>query len=177
MSDSEHLEKDSAAVNKLKDLLRDIPVCMFVTHLENDQVTSRPMTTAKIDDDGNVWFFANMFGETVVEESNDNSVYLVYAHPGHNTYVHITGYAHIVLDREKIEALWNPLMKAWYPGGIDDPKLCLLKVITEEAKYWNASSNKMVIFFNMLKAIARKDEYHDGETGKLNLNDSARTAL
>ena len=177
MNHSEHLEKDSAAVTKLKDLLSDIPVCMFVTHLENDQVTSRPMTTAKIDDDGNVWFFANMFGETVVEESNDNSVYLVYAHPGRNTYVHITGYAHVVWDREKIEALWNPLLKAWYPGGVDDPRLCLLKVITEEARYWNASSNKMVIFFNMLKAIARKDEYHEGETGKLNLNDSSRTAL
>jgi general stress protein 26 len=171
--DEQHLEKDSAAVSKLRALLNDIPVCMFATHNEYNQVTSRPMTTVKIDDDGNIWFFANMFGETLVDESNDNSVYLIYAHPGLNTYVHITGYANVILDREKIESLWNPMMKAWYPGGVDDPKLCLLKIITEEARYWNASSNKMVVFFNMLKAIVKKEQYHEGETGKLNLNESS----
>jgi general stress protein 26 len=172
MQGEQHLEKDSVAVSKLRELLGDIPVCMFATHQEH-QITSRPMTTVNIDDDGNIWFFASMFGETLVEESNDNSVYLIYSHPGLNKYIHITGYANIILDRDKIESLWNPLMTAWYPGGVDDPKLCLLKIITEEARYWNSSSNKMVVFFNMLKAILRKEEYQEGEAGTLNLNQSS----
>jgi general stress protein 26 len=177
MEDHHHLEKNSEAISTLRELLKDIPVCMFATHQENNQVVSRPMTTVNIDDDGNIWFFANMFGETLVDESNDNSVYLIYAHPGLNKYIHISGYANVILDRDKIESLWNPFIKAWYPGGVDDPKLCLLKVITEEARYWHSASNKMVVFFNMLKAIAKKETYHEGEHGKLNLNDSPRIVL
>jgi general stress protein 26 len=99
-------------------------------------------------------------------------VYLIYAHPGEQKYVHITGYANVILDHDLIEKHWNPLLTAWYPGGMDDPKLCLVKVITEEARYWDSSSNKMVVFFNMLKAIVKKETFQQGEVGRLNLNEA-----
>ena len=41
------------------------------------------------------------------------------------------------------------------------------KVTLKEASYWNASSNKMINFFNILKAIATKEVYHDGEHGTM----------
>jgi hypothetical protein len=53
---------------------------------------------------------------------------------------------------------------------MDDPKLCLIKVTTEDAYFWNSHSSKMVVYFKMLKAIANKERYEEQDSGKLKLN-------
>jgi general stress protein 26 len=82
----------------------------------------------------------------------------------------VKGTCTVVVDRARINELWTPTLKAWFPEGADDPKLCLLKVITDGAYYWNHSSSKMSVFFSMLKAIAKKEKIESGEVGKLNLS-------
>ena len=72
--------------------------------------------------------------------------------------------------KKQIQELWNPILKAWFPLGMDDPKLCLIKVTTEDAHYWNSHSSKMVVYFKMLKAIANKERYEEKDAGKLKLN-------
>jgi general stress protein 26 len=76
----------------------------------------------------------------------------------------------VVTERQKIEELWSPVVKAWFPGGVTDPALCLLKVATEEASYRDGSSNKFVVFYNMLKAIAKGETPDNGQFGELNLD-------
>jgi len=61
-------------------------------------------------------------------------------------------------------------MAAWFPHGLDDPKLCLVKVMTQEADFWNNSSSKVVVGFNILKAMVTGNKYNEGEKGKLTLN-------
>lgn len=157
------------AVKKFRDLVQDVNVCMFTTIDDKDQLFSRPMSTVQIDSDGNAWFFTNEFSETIQEVSKDNRVYLIYSHPGRNVYVTVKGTCSVIVNRKKIDELWNPILKAWFPGGKDDPKLCLVKVTTEEAEYWNSNSSKMAVYFKMLKAIANKEKYSEGETGRLKL--------
>ncbi len=157
------------AVDKLQSLIKDVNVCMFTTVDNEGVVSTRPLTTIDVDGEGNIWFFTNEFGEKILEESYDNSAYLIYSHPGANTYLYVKGTSNLIVDRSKIEEHWKPMLKAWFPQGIDDPKLCLIKVITEEAKYWNSTSSKMVVFYNIVKAIAKKEKYEEGEVGKLNL--------
>jgi general stress protein 26 len=163
-------KSNSEAIEKLRDLVEDVTICMFTTIDNQGIVTTRPLTTINTDDEGNLWFFTNEFGEKILDNSYDNTVYLIYSHPGANTYLYIKGNSHIIIDRNKIEELWKPMLKAWFPSGMDDPKLCLIKVITEEAKYWNSTSNKMVVFYQMVKAIAKKEKYDEGEVGMLDLN-------
>ena len=69
------------AIKKFKDLVHDVNICMFTTIDDHNRLFSRPMSTAKIDEDGNAWFFTNEFSEKIQEVSRDNSVYLIYAHP------------------------------------------------------------------------------------------------
>ncbi|HUR11913.1 MAG TPA: pyridoxamine 5'-phosphate oxidase family protein [Flavitalea sp.] len=157
------------AIEKFRQLIEDVNVCMFTTQDDSHQIFSRPMSTVEVDDDGNAWFFTNEFSEKINELSKDNSVYLIYSHPGKNVYVTVKGTCSIILDKKKIEELWNPLLKAWFPAGTDDPKLCLVKVVTEDAHYWNSNSSKMIVYFKMLKAIANREQYKQGETGKLTL--------
>ncbi len=163
-------EDHSQAIEKLRDLVKKVPVCMFTTVDNEGEVTSRPMTTIDVDNEGNFWFFTNEFGEKLLNESYDNGAYLIYSHPGVNTYVNIKGISNVIIDKNKIEALWKPMLKAWFPLGTNDPKLCLIKVITEEAKFWNSTSNKMVVLYNIVKAIASKEKYEEGEVGTLKLS-------
>jgi general stress protein 26 len=158
------------AIPKFRELAGEVNVCMFTTIDDHNNIFSRPMSTVKIDDEGNAWFFTNEFSEKIQEVSRDNRVYLIYAHPGQNIYVTVKGTCAVVLDKQKIGELWNPLMKAWFPRGTDDPKLCLVKVTTEEADYWNSNSGKMGVYFKMLKAIANREKYTEGDVGKLKLD-------
>jgi general stress protein 26 len=163
-------EDHSQAIEKLRDLVKKVPVCMFTTVDNEGEDTSRPMTTIDVDNEGNFWFFTNEFGEKLLNESYDNGAYLIYSHPGVNTYVNIKGISNVIIDKNKIEALWKPMLKAWFQLGTNDPKLCLIKVITEEAKFWNSTSNKMVVLYNIVKAIASKEKYEEGEVGILKLS-------
>jgi general stress protein 26 len=150
-------------VSKFKQLVSDVSTCMFTTIDDNSQLFSRPMATVKVDDEGNAWFFTNEFSEKVNDISKDNTVYLIYSHPKHNIYVTVKGICMVVLDRAKMHELWKPSMKSWMPEGLDDPRLCLLKVITEDAHYWNSTSAKMAVFFNRLKGREKLSGTKEGQ--------------
>ncbi|MGB8191148.1 MAG: pyridoxamine 5'-phosphate oxidase family protein [Chitinophagaceae bacterium] len=157
-----NLQQDDA-VTKFKQLAEEVNTCMFTTLDDNAQLFSRPMATVHVDDEGNAWFFTNEFSEKVTEISKDNTVYLIYAHPKHNTYVTVKGSCMVILDRAKMAELWKPSMKTWLPNGIDDPKVCLLKVITEDAHYWNSTTQKMAVFFNRLKGREKLGSTKEGQ--------------
>jgi general stress protein 26 len=167
--DNEIKMQDQEAINKFRDLAEAVNICMFTT-LDNElTIMSRPMWTADIDDQGNAWFFTNEFSEKIQEVSKDNIVNLIYAHPGKNIYLNVKGTCTMIIDRKKMEELWKPSMKTWFPEGLDDAKICLIKVMTENAYYWNTNSSKMSLFLQSIKAIAKGEKYKEEETGKLNL--------
>lgn len=157
------------SLKKLTAMVEEVKICMLATVHNDYSVYSRPMQTIQVDDDGNIWFFTNEHSGKVDDLSKDNTVYLMYSHPGKNTYLHVKGTASVVTDKEKMKQLWSPIVKAWFPKGIDDPALSLLKVNTNEASYWDGAANKFVVFFNIVKAIAKGEKHDDGEFGKLSL--------
>ncbi|KAA0989618.1 pyridoxamine 5'-phosphate oxidase family protein [Dyadobacter aurulentus] len=158
--------EDQEAIKKLKSLAEDIRFCMYTTY-KNNRIDSRPMTTQEIDNEGNVWFFASRNSEPA--SNNGESVTLIYSEPKNNTYLSISGNAGQVHDEAKKEELFNVMSKAWFPEGKDDPDLVLIRVVTEEAAYWDATSSKMVVFFSMLKAALTGTTPEGGDHGKLNL--------
>lgn len=157
--------QDKAALEKLKSLVQEIRICMYAT-LEDEQIVARPMTTLDIDDEGNIWFFTSRktdLGDNFLPEP----VTLLYSHPGNNSYLSVSGDAVIVEDEAKKEELWNPLARAWFPQGKNDPNLVILKVSAYEAAYWDSSSSKMVVFVSFLKAAITGKTQDTGEHGKL----------
>ena len=159
----------TAAIEKLKSLISDGAICMMATYTDDGKISSRPMTTISVEN-GSIWFFTNEQSEKVEEQERVSTVYLMYADPAKQTYIHIDGYSEVMHDKEKTKALWTPALKAWFPDGVDDPSLCLLKVDVEEAHYWDSSSSKMVVFFRMVKAILTNEKYDEGETGNLHIS-------
>ena len=161
-------DKRSEAIGKLKELLEGIDFCMLTT-LDGGHLRSRPMSTQQVEFDGDLWFFTSDATHKVEEINKDGRVNVAYSQPDENRYVSVSGNAEVVKDRAKIEELWNPIHRAWFPEGLDDPTLCLLKIKIEQAEYWDVSSSKIVQIFGFVKALATGTEASYGENEKISL--------
>jgi general stress protein 26 len=156
------------SIEKLGQLLEDIDFAMLAT-FDGEKIRARPMSTQEVDADGNLWFFTSDRTHKVEEIERDNRVCVAYAKPDDNVYVSVSGTAALVKDRAKIEELWNPIHKAWFPEGLDDPTLALLKITIEEAEYWDSPSSTLVQLVGFVKALATGQEADGGDHGKVRL--------
>ena len=141
-------------VAKVAELIKDINVAMMTTEAEDGLLHSRPMATQKTEFDGTLWFFSGLSTGKISEIDWNPEVNLSYSDGSANKYVSVSGTAEIVDDRTKKEVLWSDIYKAWFPQGLDDPDLCLMKVEVTFAEYWDVPSGKMVQAFGFLKALA-----------------------
>ena len=71
-------------------------------------------------------------------------VNIAFVQPDEAAYVSISGLAHVVHDRSRIDALWSPVIGLWFAQGKHDPELALLRVDITQADYWDASAAAMV---------------------------------
>ena len=154
------------SVKKLKEMIEDIDFCMLTT-LSNGKLKSRPMSTQKFEFDGELWFLTSDETHKVEEVLKNDHVNVAYSMPEDNTFISVCGRAEISKDKERIKGFWNPIFKAWFPKGLDDPSLSLLKVEVEEAEYWDSSSSTVVQLVGFVKAIATGTETDVGDHGKL----------
>jgi general stress protein 26 len=98
----------------------------------------------------------------VEEVDRHIEVNLGYADPGSNTFVSVSGKAQLVRDAAKAQELWSPILKAWFPDGLHDPDLALLRVKVEHAEYWDSPSSKLVQLAGFVKAVATGKSYQAG---------------
>lgn len=165
------MEKDlqnEEAVKKFKKLVTDINVCMFITN-NRDNNHTRPMATIEVEDNGTLWFYTDIRSIKVEEVTTQNKVHLVYAHPGIESYLDVCGTASVITDKQTIKDKWKPIIKAWFPNGVDDPNLALLKVTPTDVYYWDAEMGKMVAFLKIATSAVTGKHLSEGVEGKLNV--------
>lgn len=162
----EHTEYNEN-IKKLREMIKDIRFAMMTTAEEDGTLRSRPMATQQVEFDGDLWFFTNANAPKVDEVQHNQHVNLSYAEPNDQKYVSVSGKAQLVRDRQKIEELWNPLFKAWFPQGLDDPDLALLKVSLDKAEYWDSPSSKVVRLVGFLKAVVTGKPIDAGDNEKI----------
>lgn len=155
-------------IEKLRELVKDIDFCMLTTADQDGTLRSRPMSTQQAEFDGDLWFFIEANSAKVDEVQRDHHVNVSYSDTSKNKYVSVSGTAQVLRDQAKINELWNPVHRAWFPKGPDDPNLALLKVSVHQAEYWDDTSSSMVQFFKMVKAAVTGTPY-EAENQKLNL--------
>ncbi len=165
---------ETKSPEQLWSLIKDIRFAMFTTKHGNGHLHSRPMTTQSISlDDGCLWFFMSAKGEPVHDISSDGTVGLSYTSPDRDTYVSISGTAHIMNDVSKAQALWTKGAQAWFPGGVDDPDLAVVQVQISHAHYWDIKENKLTQLFVMAKAVVSGQKpARLGESGEVRIRPS-----
>jgi len=168
---SEHKELSGAeGLKKIGELVRDIRITMMTTLGPDGSIDSRPMATQKTEEfDGVLWFLTRGESGKVHEIAHDSHVSLLYADPGDSKFIAIKGRASVSEDRAMIRKLWNPMYKAWFPSGEDDPAITILRVDVTEAEYWEASSSRLVRGAKYLAAAVTGGKVDVGEMGTVHV--------
>jgi general stress protein 26 len=136
--------EQEVGIKKLATLIRGIKVAMLTTINPDGTLHSRPMATQDVDFDGTLWFFSQMSSEKVAEIMAYPQVNASYVSVEEHRYLSLSGRASVVQDPEKIKELWSPNYRAWFPRGLDDPELALIRVDVDKAGYWDMLSSRMV---------------------------------
>lgn len=166
-------QETTQAREHLRALIKDIKFAMFTTRHVNGHLHSRPMTTqsSRIDEDDCLWFFMSRSGDPAAELQAQPTVNVAYADPHHDRYVSVSGTAAVVEDDARKRELWTPVAQAWFPGGVDDPDLALVRVRITHANYWDVKESKVVQLYEMVKAaVTGKPPVDLGETGEVRMH-------
>jgi general stress protein 26 len=163
------MEDNTQNVAKLAKLIKGVKIAMMTTADTDGTLRSRPMATQESEFDGDLWFFTGKSSHKMTEIDADHRVNLSYADPGKSLYVSVSGTARISLDRAKIEQLWTPVLKAWFPKGLEDPDIALLKVTPTQAEYWDTAGSKVVQAIGFVKAIVTGERAKPGDHAKITM--------
>ena len=146
MSTIKNLSNEEA-IEKLKTLAEG-KMCLFCTK-ENTKLESRPMGAAQVDESGDIWFFSAKSSNKNRQIQTDPEAHLMFIEAGKQHYLSLTTQVEIVEDQQKVNELWNDFMKAWFPGGKQDPEISLLRASVVEGHYWDEKDGHLI---GMLKA-------------------------
>ena len=153
---------------RLRELIEDIRIAMMTTQDADGTLRSRPLQTLRCADDGLLWFFTSASSPKVAEaQAGGWQVNLSYSNPGKQDYVSISGRASLSRDRKMMEALWNKWVEVFFPKGLDDPDLALLRVDIEKAEYWDSPGTAVGRAYAITKALVTGNKDAIGDNVKL----------
>lgn len=161
----------SESISALSSRLERVRIGMFTTVDGHGRLVSCPMTNQQVDKQGCLWFFTSDHSSMSHNIAERPEVNVSFVHADESLYVSVSGHAEHITDKDKIREMWNPLVKAWFPQGMDDPHLALVKVAVESAEYWDSDLSKMTQLLKMAGAAisGRPPENKLGEHGRINL--------
>jgi general stress protein 26 len=142
------------AVAEFKRLVDGITVVMMTTVAIDDLFRSRPMLLECVEPDGSLTFLTHMSSQKVEELERDPRVNVAFVGDGGDRYVSASGVACVIRDGARIQELWNPTYRAWFPGGAEDPDIAVLTVDVQRVEYWDVPSSRLVRLWGVVRALA-----------------------
>lgn len=136
----ERIRINEAAVEQMKKSAATSDVCMIITTGTDGNRHNRPMAAVKIDDDGSCWFFASRSSGKLKDLAVNNKIQIVFADPSTGDYMEVHGEGVVICDEKEITDKWSPLVNKWFPNGIKDPEVCLVRIEVTSVFYWDATT-------------------------------------
>ncbi len=136
--------KKMSAVERFVEILEQFETAMLVTRDGDGRLHARPLAVAGREVTGDLWFVTST-ETSAFEEAQEDGAALVTMQGG-GTYLAIGGVAEVLRSRQRLEELWRPTWRAFYPDGLDTPDLVLIRLVAHEAEYWDRAGIRGVIF-------------------------------
>jgi general stress protein 26 len=154
------------AIAKIRELA-DGKIAMLCTFTNDHAMDTRPMATQQVGDDGTIWMFSSKDSTENRQIVANPAVQLIYANPSKNEYLSLDATASISRDQALIDQLWNPIAKAWFPEGKDDPNLTLITITVTGGRYWDTQHGKMIQLAKIAFGAVTGKPTDDGVKGNL----------
>ncbi len=137
-------------IRLLSELLEDFDVAMLTTLQPRDgSLHSRPMVAQDALFDGSLWFFSKFSSGKVDEIRAGSQVNLAYTNPAEGRFISVSGAAYVIRERTRLEELWSEAYRTWFPQGLDEPDLVLLRVDVHSAEVWDTDSGADGLFLRL----------------------------
>ncbi len=123
--------------SKLYEMINEVRLAMLTTIEKNGSLHTRPMANHEIDENGDIWFFTSKDSVIANNIAVNPHVSLGYSNPEEGNYVAITGNAQLVDNHEIIAEKWTADVQAWFPKGVSDPNIILIRVHPLNGQFWD----------------------------------------
>ena len=158
------------AVQKIRELVKKAQTCFFCTSLSTGGFHhARPMSVQQVDDSGNLWFLSADDSQKNQEVIEDHAVTLFFQGSAHSGFLQLNGTASVSRDKSKIQELWNPIIKTWFTGGVDDPRITVIKVTPADGYYWDTKHGNAIAGLKMMVGALLGKTMDDSIEGCLRL--------
>jgi general stress protein 26 len=157
------MDDRASALAELSRLIDGIPVAMVTTRSDDNRLGSRPMLLERLERDGALTFLTHLSSDKVREISRDPRVNVAFVSGKGDRYVSVSGVATATHDPARMQALWKPTYRAWFPGGADDPDSAIFTVVIEVIDSWDVPTSRLVRVWCAVKAVATGEVVEAGE--------------
>jgi general stress protein 26 len=154
----------------LHKLLSKFDNAILVTCTPEGRMHARPMAVAHISPGSDAFFVTSIQSPKVAEIEANPDVLVTFQ--GGGAYAAIGGRARVVRDKLLLERYWSSAWTAWFPGGVDDPDLCVIAVLADEGEYWDRAGVQSLRY-----AFAAAKAYVAGERPELGRDQHAKMKL
>jgi general stress protein 26 len=168
----EHNREDiggQRAVDRIKEVVDTNGTCFFCTTDAAGDPNARPMSVRKVDEVGRLWFLSARDSHTNEELTRDPSARLYFQGSKHSDFLALTGTATITTDAAIIKDLWNPVIKTWFTGGVDDPRITAVMFQPATGYYWDNKHGDAIAGIKMLVGAAIGKTLDDSIEGRVRL--------
>jgi len=143
------------AVEQIRTIVKKASTCFFQTGAAfGDSGGVRPMSVQRTDEDGTLWFLSAIDSHKNAELTEDPAVTLYFQGSAHSDFLVLHGRATISRDKAMIKELWEPTLKTWFTGGIDDPRISVIRFSPTGGYYWDTKHGMAVAGIKMLIGAA-----------------------
>ena len=163
--DEKEVVTGAEALAKLRELLKDFPIAFMVTIAGGD-VTARPIGIVGDEEfSGTLWFITDKRSRKVAAIEAGATTTLLFQNDKNGNYVQMTGRASVVDDRAKLEQLYTTLQRTWFPKGLDDPDITLVRFDADGANYWDSHDSYVRLAFAFAKSLVTGEPGKSGNAG------------
>jgi len=147
MTQQDQTAQDQNNLIFLREKIKQIKIAMFKPE-KNDmlQLPNNIISTLKVDDEGNVWFFTSQKGN-YAQQPETFFAYLEYYQKGGDGRLRINGKASIVTDYDAVDFAVKPSIPGMYG------QILLLKVKIMQAEYIVSKPANKITFKERMKTI------------------------
>lgn len=137
---------------------------MLITHGPTGELKGRPMTVARVDEDGTMWFVTSRDSDLVDELLGTERAAV--SLQSTTLYLHAYGRTRVFLDEPHAREAWNPTMKAWFPEGVESSDLAVVQLEPTSADWWDIRGGRTLRFaFELARSLVSGEPMPSNEEG------------